>query len=357
MSTRTLRILLVANDGASAGHVMRVLAVARGLSRQAEQRGFTPALLLATTSEAHQLGSEQVAVVRLPAPVAGRRAGLTDVERRRITGAALESVADAFGPDLLVVDTFPSGPHGELAGLLSTGRMPSRAKRAIVRRSLPLEVADHPTVARGLDRYDLAIVADDPYRDETLRLPLRTVHVPPITLTEPADAESRDLARARFEVPRGMRAVLVAAGGGADQEAEQYAARIVKLVKKAGTDVFPISVTGPLASGPGGVRVAPMAPWLAAFDGAFSAAGYNTSHELVKAGIPSALFAMPRPFDDQAARVQRFARASLAFPLERFDEESLREAMAWIDGAPRVGLPSGGADEAARALLELVGAT
>ncbi|WP_394847277.1 hypothetical protein LZC95_07400 [Pendulispora brunnea] len=354
MSTRTLRILLVANDGASAGHVMRVLAVARGLSRLAQRRGFTPALLLATTSEAHQLGSEQVAVVRLPAPVSGRRAGLTDVERRRITGAALESVADAFGPDLLVVDTFPSGPHGELAGLLSSGRMPSRAKRAIVRRSVPREVLDHPTLARGLERYDLAIVADDPFRDETLRLPLRTAHVPSITLTEPADAENRDAARARFGVPQDAFAVLVAAGGGADQEAAQCASRIVKALPQG---VFPVVAAGPLAPGAGGTRVAPMAPWLAAFDAAFSAAGYNTAHELVKAGIPSALFAMPRPFDDQAARVRRFADASLAFALERFDEEGLREAMAWFEAGPRVELPSGGADEAARALLDLVGAT
>lgn len=352
MTSRSLRILLVANDGASAGHVTRVLAVARGLSRQAQQRGFTPALLLATTSEAHQLGSDQVAVVRLPAPVAGRRAGLTDVERRRITGAALESVADAFAPDLMVVDTFPSGPHGELAGLLSAGRLSSRAKRAIVRRSVPPEMAEHPTVARGLDRYDLAIVADDPFRDVTVKLPLRTVHVRPITLTEPADGADRESARARFGVPRDARAVLVAAGGGADAEAQQCAARIVERLPP---DVFAVSVTGPLAPGSSGIRVAPMAPWLAAFDGAFSAAGYNTAHELVKAGIPSALFAMPRPFDDQAARVQRFSRASLAFALERFDEDALREATAWMGTAPRVGLPSGGADEAARALLDLVG--
>jgi len=355
--------------------------VARALEREGARRGIPLALLLATTSEAYQLGSERLAVVRLPAPVSARRAGLRDAERRRIVGAALESVTDAFAPDLMVVDTFPSGPHGELTRLVSSRAARPRAKRAIVRRSVPAECAEDPTLTRGLDGYDLAILAADPFRDETLRLPVPIVHVPPVTMFEPEDAEGREAARARLGLPRDARLVLIASGGGGDPEAVRRAEWIAETLARVAPEVVPVLAEGPLVApvrplSPALPRrgreesrpllsgltrrgrevrlhVAPMQPWLAAFDGAIAAGGYNTAHELVKARVPCALFAQPRPFDDQASRVARFAAASFSFALERFDEAALGEAIAWMERAPRVTLPSGGADGAARALLDL----
>src|SRR5215468_261416 len=155
---RSLRVLLVAHDGLSAGHITRAIAIARGLRRAAARREIALGAVLATTSQAHALlAREPLALVTLPPPAAARQAGLADAERRRLVRAALEAVIEGFGPDLIVVDTFPSGPHGELAGIAEVGH---RAVRALVRRSVP-DARDEALVA-GLAGYDLAVLAGDP---------------------------------------------------------------------------------------------------------------------------------------------------------------------------------------------------
>ena len=359
--SRALRVLLVANDGFSAGHVARTIAVARGLARRAAHRAFDLRLLLATTSEAHALLAEEpLAVVHLPAPLAARRAGFSDQERRRLVRGTLEGLADSFAPDLMVVDTFPSGPHGELAGI-GVGR----AKRALVRRAVPDARTSDETLSAGLGDYDLAILADDPFPCATT-LPIPMVRVPPITMGEAGDAKSRHAARAELGLPAEGRAILVAAGGGGDEEALLRATTLAETIARVAPEIIAVLALGPLARRPAAlsssirvISVAPLQPLLAAFDGAFSPAGYNTAHELAKAGVPAALFAQPRPFDDQAARVERFAEASLAHALHDFDDQTVVAALAWMNNhgcrnkAENL-LEAGGADRAADALLDLV---
>ena len=360
---RPLRVLLVANDGLSAGHLVRTIAVARALSRRGPQRGIAVQLLLATTSEADALlVAEPITVVRLPAPLAARRAGLSDRDRRRIVRGALEGIAQAFAPDLLVVDTFPSGPHGETAGLCV-----GTAKRVLLRRSVPRERAGDPLLMDGLADYDLAIVAADPFAEEGLTMPIPFVGVPPITIGEAEGAKARAEARALLGLPPDGRVVLITSGGGGDPEARQHATTIAGAIRRVAPDVIAVHAHGPLAprgdTAPsptmpriGGIRsihAAPLQPLLAAFDGAFSAAGYNTAHELAKAGVPAALFAEPRPFDDQAARAARFAAASLAVELRDFDDATVASALAWMRAPPRAArVEAEGADRAADALLD-----
>jgi predicted glycosyltransferase len=345
-------VLLVANDGFSAGHVVRAIAVARGLVRATTRRGIALRPVLATTSEAHALlAAEPVAIVRLPGPAAARRAGFSDAERRRLVRATLDGVAHGFDPDLIVVDTFPWGPHGELAGL------DHRARRALVRRCVP-EVRDDAVVA-GLGDYDLAILAGDP-TPQRARLPIATLHVPPITLAEAGEGLDRAAARATLALPRG-RAILVAAGGGGDLDAAAHACTIAEAILRVAPEVTPVLALGPLAADravvPGStirvLRIAPLGPVLAAFDGAFAPAGYNTAHELAKARVPAALFAQPRPFDDQAERAARFAAAGFACTLASMTDDAIAGALAWMLTARVPELEAGGADRAADALLDL----
>lgn len=352
---RPLRVLLVANDGFSAGHVVRTIAIARGLARVATRRGIALGAVLATTSEAHALlASEPLAIIHLPAPVAARRAGLSDAERRRLVRATLDGVASSFGPDLLVVDTFPSGPHGELTGLAGL----AGAKRALVRRSTP-DLRDDALLA-GLGDYDLAVLAGDPAPQSTA-LPIPTLHVPPITLGEPGDALDRAAARATLALPGG-RAILVAAGGGGDPEAVTRALAIAEAILRVAPEVTPVLAQGPLAPSPATppsarirlLRIAPLSPVLAAFDGAFAPAGYNTAHELAQARVPAALFAQPRPFDDQAGRATRFARAGFARVLASLSDDAIAAALAWMETARVPELLGDGADRAAEGLIDLV---
>jgi predicted glycosyltransferase len=155
--------------------------------------------------------------------------------------------------------------------------------------------------------------------------------------------------------------VLVAAGGGGDEEATLRAAGLAATIARVASDVTVALALGPLAHGRVAeshririLRSAPLQPLLNAFDGAFAPAGYNTAHEVAKAAVPAALFAQDRPFDDQAARAARFETAGLATCLHRFDDASIATALAWMaDAAAPPALEAGGADRAADALLDL----
>jgi len=311
--------------------------------------------VLATTSEADALvGREALAIVTLPAPVAARRAGLSDAERRQLVRTALGGVIDGFGPDLIAVDTFPSGPHGELAGV-KTDR---HTRRALIRRSVPDATADALTA--GLGDYDLAILAGDP-EPLIVELPIAVRHVPPITSIEASCLADRATARRLLGLPDG-RLILVAAGGGGDLVGMERARVIAEAVVRVAPELTPVLAVGPLARDWSPrpepkirtLRTAALASLLAAFDGAFAPAGYNTAHELAKARVPAALSAQPRPFDDQAARAARFEKAGFARALTTTSDDAVAEAIAWMATARIPELEAGGADRAAEALLDLV---
>lgn len=326
---RALRVLFVANDGMSAGHVVRMLALARELGR----RELPTARVLATTSQAHGLLAmeEAPAIVQLPAPARARAAGLDDAIRRRLVRGALDGVLAAFAPDVVVVDTFPSGPHGELAlaGIA--------ARKVLVRRTTA--ATDDARLAEGIDGFDLGIACE-----EGAAFPIRTVRVPPITLLEPTDALDRATARARLGLPAEGEVLLVTAGGGGDADALAFARSVVERLPGRA-----FLAGGPLASGR---APTPLQRYLAAFDGAFAAAGYNTAHELAKARVPTVFFARPRPFDDQAARAARLAARRMALVTDDLDA-----GLAYLRARrPHEGVPAGGAARAVDAILGLVGA-
>lgn len=379
-ATRPLRVFLLANDGFSAGHVVRMVAVARALRRRSSARGIDARLVLATTSEASPfLDDDTFVVVRLPAPSRARRAGFGDAERRRIVRGTLDGILRAFAPDLVVCDTFPSGPHGELDGV-DTGR----AKRVLVRRAVVAKRARDTSgspdpLSAGIEAIGLTVVADDPFAHD-VSLPMPLVRVPPITLGEASDALPRAAAREALALDGAVRAYLVVAGGGGDGDAVGQArllaervaalapgavvvravgpleggarAKAVVFDREAGHDPDASSLAPPRLSRVRTLEATPLQPFLAAFDGAFSTAGYNSAHELAKAGLPAALFARPRPYDDQLERARRFASAKLAHVLDDLEEPSVATALSWIGSAHICPVEAGGADRAADALLD-----
>lgn len=363
---RALRVLFVANDGFSAGHVARTVAIARALGPCARAREIETRALIATTSSAHALLDafpESFAVVRLPHPLAARHAGFADDERRRIVRGALAGTIEAFAPDLLVVDTFPTGPHGELASDVSQAR---RMKRVLVRRDVPEDRAGDPLLASGIERFDLTILAADPTPPPRLDGG-RSVHVPPITIFETRELLSRQRARERLRVRLDAEAklVLVAAGGGGDEEATRRAMAIATALCDADAKLHVALAGGPLAGAFAPavsdrlhvLDACPLQPMLRAFDGAVAPAGYNTAHEIAKAGLSLVLFAQPRPFDDQAARARRFvdARLSIAVdPAATASDLSAALLARMGEDPPRTTVvPDGGAPAAADALLDL----
>ncbi|MEO7093314.1 MAG: hypothetical protein ABI175_08695, partial [Polyangiales bacterium] len=216
VAARPIRVLMLANDGLGAGHVVRMLAIARRMRARAKV-----SILLATTSEADALiREEKIACVRGPPPLTARANDWSDAERRQVSESVLRGAFEGFRPDLLVTDTFPSGPHGELAGLVTTV-----SRRALVRRSVRLERAGDSILQTGLRDYHLAITPEDPIATSGEVLPIASVRVPPITLLEASEALGREDARRQLGLPMEGRFILVCAGGGGDGEARIEARR------------------------------------------------------------------------------------------------------------------------------------
>ncbi len=149
----------------------------------------------------------------------------------------------------------------------------------------------------------------------------RVRRVPPIMLREPAELHGRVTARRRLGIPDGALALWLSAGGGGDARAERTLTALIDALEPL-DDVHLVVGAGPLFTG--APRRGRGITWLteplavedfAGLDAAISAAGFNATHELLSAGVPTALFAQEKIADDQAARVARLAAAGAVLPL------------------------------------------
>jgi predicted glycosyltransferase len=316
--------------------------------------------LIATTSEADDLlRAVDIPSVRIPSPRIARRAGWHDEGRRSLAEGILLGIASGMRPDVLVVDTFPSGPQLEATKLLD--EVP---RKVLIRRSIYDSRALDPRSKNGIEKYQLVVCPDDPFALDPDAVcaahAARIVRVPPITLFEPTEARSRVDARSRLALPLEAKLVLVAFGGGGDPGSAEIAAVVARTLIEIDPSIVPVIALGPLATRPSlpdgvlAVKTSPLQLDLAAFDFAISAAGYNSAHELAKAKIPTAFLARERMFDDQAGRAERFTSAGHATVLTDTSREAIARALGSLRDLRCPGLTLGGADATAREILAMV---
>lgn len=192
----------------------------------------------------------------------------------------------------------------------------------------------------------------------------------PIISIERDELCDRAAAREWLNVPADTFLIYVSAGGGGNSAAEQQLKEICEVVSdRIGTQV--IVACGPLYNGPrpGGKTITwrsdpGIAAMLNAFDLAISAAGYNSYHELLHAGIPTIFVPLPLVNDDQTARADRAAEHGEAVLLpadsvpdllftaiEKLMDPGTRQAMSL---AARTFIPANHARDTAQVLLQLV---
>ncbi len=325
MSPLNPRLLFYAVNGLGLGHVTRLLAIAR----QARAQCPDAQILFVTASEADNvIFQEGFAALKVPSKTIAAATRLRPQTYAKLVQTVTWNAVAAFNPAVLIVDTFPAGALHELLPLLRW-----EMRRVFVYRAQQAEQANDPFFQNTLGLYDLAIMPHAP-GTETIPLPpsLPAVWTGNILLRTRADALSRPEARARLGLPLDGRVLYVTfGGGGADEVREAIAVTQAAL---AGTDWIVAVARAPLERlgmpalparwHP--VSYYPMAECFAAFDGAVSAAGYNSVGELLHHGVPSVLVPFARGLDDQFARVQKAveAGAALAAPLEA---EALRAAV------------------------------
>lgn len=360
------RIVFYAVNGLGLGHVTRLLGIARAVRRLAPN----VEVLFLTTSEADGvIFREGFAAVKLPSKTIRENCGLRKTTYLKMVQTVTWNTIASFDPDVLVVDTYPSGSFEELIPVLRW-----RQKNVFVFREQRRETFQSSLLLAALPLYDRLIVPHDELAAVgELPEPGKAIAVGPIMIRERKELLDRNAARSALGLPAGLPddAILLYAsfGGGGDPEALRALDLTLGAVSSLGKAHL-VYGAGPLmrAAPPScaGLTVLtgryPMLELLPAFDGAIAAAGYNTVHELMFAGIPSVIVPFGRILDDQERRVRELAAAGACLCCEPLTANGLSTAVRRLaDPALRRDLATqakkavrkNGAEPAARAILDL----
>jgi UDP:flavonoid glycosyltransferase YjiC (YdhE family) len=357
-AARPRRILLISSNGVGLGHLTRTLAIARRLPPPLQP-------VIVTMSQALAIVAEQGFLVE-HLPFHGYLEADAQVWNQHLA-AELGEIFAFYDPRVILFDG-----HVPYAGLVEAfGRAPA-AWTVWVRRGMWQADAGTTPLEREaafdcvIEPRDLAERMD---RGPTRGHRTRTRRVPPIRLLDPAETLSRGAARAELGLPSEGRCVLLQLGSGNNFDYGAVRERLLERLRVL-PDVTVAAVRSPIAYAtpepPADVRslvVFPLARHLPAFDAAISAAGYNSYHELLQAGVPTLFVPNENPtMDDQLARARHAERQGLALCLRAHElyrardrleqlldpEEQalLRARMAALD-------PANGAPDAARIVAEM----
>ena len=293
---RRIRVVSYAINGRGMGHLVRQLAILRAMRRICAvlELRFEPWIL--TSSEADTLARrEGFCALKMPSKAMVKDAGLDAARFLRIARTWVLNTIAGLQPDLLVVDTFPGGSFGELLAALELA-----PQRALVARRVKPGFAEQDSYAGLLPLYQSQIHPDDS-------------GCGPIMIRSREELLPRAQVRTQLGVPKGARAIYLSVGGGGDLRAPEI---LPKLVESLRGSCHLVVGAGPLYQGP--ELRGPGITWLSRYvpmelfnglDGAVSAGGYNSFHELMHAGVPTVFLPQPRIADDQGERVMRAVSA------------------------------------------------
>lgn len=293
---RRIRVVSYAINGRGMGHLVRQLAILRAMRRICAvlELRFEPWIL--TSSEADTLARrEGFCALKMPSKAMVKDAGLDTARFLRIARTWVLNTVAGLQPDLLVVDTFPGGSFGELLAALELA-----PQRALVARRVKPGFAEQEGYAGLLPLYQAQIHPDDS-------------GCGPIMIRSREELLPRGQARKQLGIPDGARAIYLSVGGGGDLRAPDI---LPKLVESLRGSCHLVVGAGPLYQGP--ELRGPGITWLSRYvpmelfsglDGAVSAGGYNSFHELMHAGVPTVFLPQPRIADDQGERVMRAVNA------------------------------------------------
>lgn len=360
------RIVCYAVNGAGLGHVTRLSAVARWLKRYVTLlQGRPPEVLFLTSTEAPAVIAEAgFLCFKIPSKTQIRESGANPLSYRRLAKQFVWQVLGTFAPDLLVVDTFPSGNFDELLQILD-----APFRKGFIFRHVKSEYANRPVFRSALRLYDTVIVPHQRTASEGLQVPagLPLQFSGEVVGLDHGEARTRASVRAELGLAERERLIYISAGGGGDPHCESALHRLVDQL--AGEpDLHLLVGAGPLYRGrrlsrPGltwftGARAA---TYFGACDAAISAGGYNTFHELIYFRVPTLFYHQEKVADDQARRIAAAAACGACETIDGLDDgEAIRGALrrllaperrsAIAEGCTTL-LPANGASLCARQLL------
>jgi hypothetical protein len=218
----------------------------------------------------------------------------------------------AASPACLIVDTFPRGLGGELAGVL-----PSLAPcKVLVHRDLdPRYVAEAGLRAFVASAYDLILIPGEGEGGAFGDLPASVVTAPWL-IRSPSGLPPRQ--------PGGQLCIMVCASG-RDEELAWYGAVVAQLLSISKAAIVRCVAASCPPECPRECWVAhwPAADLYAQADVVVGGAGYNTVHECLAYGIPLIARPWPRMYDRQGLRAQQAAQRGSVTIVERPEEAAL----------------------------------
>jgi UDP:flavonoid glycosyltransferase YjiC (YdhE family) len=228
-----------------------------------------------------------------------------------------------------------------------------------------LHKEDFEPVPVDESEFDLVIqpgeVGDDMTIERAER-PGRKVKTPPVTLLKTNEIFCREEARDKLGLDRDGRYALLSLGPGNLKDVSDVASGLLKELRERGfTAVWaraPISVRDlPLPEDVLTISVYPLVRYLRAFDICLSAAGYNTSYEILQSGLPSLLVPNLQVADDQTRRARLIARYAPVVISSCESAGQQRDAVAELLTLADVDheFPSINLDGAERAVDEILG--
>lgn len=310
----TKRIVCYAINGSGLGHLTRLTAVARWMRRYVSLLdNCTPEVIFLTSSDASDaLAEAGFAAFKIPSKTVAKRAQLDKLEYRRLAKHFVWNTLGVFAPDLLVVDTFPSGSFDELFQVLD-----GPFKKGFIYRDVKPEYAARPTFRSALGLYDTIAAPHQPAhvenrdaaRIDNVFENADVAYCGEVVQFEREELIPRAIARRQLGVADVDRVVYLSAGGGGDPAAESTLVALVEALR-AEPCIHLLVGAGPLyrgsrLSGPNVTWFESPRVWqyFSAVDAALSAAGYNTFHELLFARVPTAFYSQSKIADDQSRRI------------------------------------------------------
>jgi UDP-N-acetylglucosamine:LPS N-acetylglucosamine transferase len=303
-------VIMVTSNGVGAGHLIRASAIARELQSEARPIIFSMAYSVVEVASALNLDCEYVP---------SRDKGLMPKKKwDKYLRDRLVALIDETGASVVTFDGVVPYP-----GIIAAKFARPQTSMVWIRRGMWQRKPQGVLLGLQSKLMDYVIEPGDVAREADIG-PTKTrkesVLMNPVTLYRKEQALGRNEARTFLGLDLEKPAVLVQMGvGNSDLDARVSAVlrglsgwQDLQIVlpreprDENGNSLVPSGMSVKI------IRHFPLADVLHAFDAAVCAAGYNSVHEVIPAGIPTLFIANNRGTDDQDARAQWCANNGLA---------------------------------------------
>lgn len=322
------RVLFLTSNGVGMGHLTRMMAVARRLDA-----GIEPVFV--TLSQAAKIVADQGYEVEfIPDYLyigADRQVWSHHLRQE------LNEIVGFYRPRLVLFDSHNPYDGFAKASLDNRDCFWLWSRRAMWPRSGGRDFIEREACFDGvIEPDDLAHSFDI---GPTVERREQVMLVPPIRLLDDDEMLPREAARAELGLhPDGIAVLLMLGAGNTADFCAVRELALRALRRRPGVQIAALEwmIANTAGTYPPDVRVLrkyPMARWLRAFDGAISAAGYNSFHELLLAGVPAVLVPNEHPLmENQLGRARWADRQGLAFCLRARGPGLYRidEAVEWL---------------------------